>query len=77
MTVAEAEKVRVRSVWDMPDDIFIKHLLTRHADDFKSWNLEEIRHYAKGWSNPWRAYHDRLHEIAVPNQYNHDHSRRR
>lgn len=71
------ELIKVRNVKDMSDEIFIKHLLTRHSADFKNWNLDKIKHFAKGWSNPWRAFHENLHKHAVPGQYSHVHSERR
>lgn len=71
------ELVKVRNVRDMSDEIFIKHLMHRHSADFKNWNLEQIKHFSKGWSNPWRAFHDNLHKHSIPGQYDHVHSERR
>lgn len=69
--------VKVRNVRDMSDEVFIKHLRLRHKNDFGKWGLDKIRHFSKGWSDPWRSFHDNLHKISVPGQYDHVHTERR
>lgn len=56
----------------MSDEIFIKHLAKRHAKDVDP-GLVDAHHIMEAWVNPYRAYHDKLHELATPGKYNHEH----
>jgi len=55
---------------DMTDDQFLQHMDKRHArEGFR----HRTKHITPEQVELWRKYHDRLHEIAVPNQYDHEH----
>lgn len=62
--------VEVPQVWDMTDEIFLKHLEARHSDEV---HLPGTLNAAEAWVNTYRTFHDRLHQIAVPGQYDHVH----
>lgn len=63
--------VEVPDADDMDDDIFIKHLEARHASECKIETTIKIRKGA--WVSTYRAFHDRLHRLAVFGQYDHEH----
>lgn len=66
------EQVEVPLADDMDDETFLKHIEHRHADECK---VEEFlhRHAVEAWVTSYRAYHERLHKIAVPGQHDHTH----
>lgn len=73
MTLQMSSPVRLIKVPhpdDMSDEQFLQHMDKRHA-------REGFRHYTKHITPDqielWRKYHDRLHQIAVPNQHDHEH----
>lgn len=57
---------------DMDDETFIKHIEARHAAECKVEGYI-AREAVPAWINTYRAFHERLHSIAVPGQYNHIH----
>lgn len=65
--------VRVPLAEDMEDEHFIRHIEKRHAAECKVENGEIARQAIDAWIGSYRAYHERLHKIAVPGQYNHVH----
>lgn len=56
---------------DMDDETFMLHLEKRHAADTKVERLN--RHAVPQWIGAYRAFHNRLHAIGLPGQYEHDH----
>ena len=56
----------------MTDEVFIKHMALRHADDVDS-GLAKHPHIVEAWVTPYRAFHDKLHELATPGKYEHEH----
>ena len=64
--------VEVPNAWDMDDETFIKHLELRHADECR---IERVvaRHNTHVWLPMYRKFHDKLHELATPDQYDHEH----
>lgn len=58
---------------DMSDEIFLKHLEHRHAKEVKFEKTPVARHAVKIWLPAYRAFHDRLHDLEVPGQYDHEH----
>jgi hypothetical protein len=69
----DLEQVEVPSAWGMDDETFIKHLELRHRDDCKI-ETYMTRHNIDVWVNMYRIFHDRLHKLAVPGQYDHYHN---
>lgn len=67
------DPVQVPPSSDMDDETFLKHLEYRHADQCKFETSEVARRAVEQWIGAYRAYHDRLHKIAVPGQYDHYH----
>lgn len=70
------EIVRVPAAEDMDDETFLKHLELRHKQDTKVEGYLH-RHQVPEWIGLYRAFHNRVHEIAVPGQHDHKHSRSR
>jgi hypothetical protein len=66
------EVVEVPDAEDMDDETFIKHIEHRHAEECKVEGFI-ARHAIDAWIGPYRAFHDRLHSIAVPGQHDHEH----
>lgn len=64
--------IKIPDIEVMDDETFIKHLGLRHADDVDG-GLTQHPHIVEAWVNPYRAYHDKLHELATPGKYNHEH----
>lgn len=58
---------------DMDDEIFLKHLDKRHPEITHGRMLHVQPNKAKGWINPYRAYHKRMHESPEPADYDHKH----
>lgn len=81
------ERVRVPSVSDMDDPLFIKHMEHRHGEDLKVKNLghepqrdeKGLAPTLRGNGKVWRTFHDKMHELydgrLINGQdfYNHDH----
>jgi hypothetical protein len=69
----DRDMVEVPAAEDMDDETFIKHLEKRHADEC---HIEApIKHRnGAGWIGVYRAFHDRLHQIATPGQHDHEHA---
>lgn len=63
--------VEVVDADEMDDTTFIKHMEKRHQGDtgIESHHL----HAMDAWVPAYRAFHDRLHRIAMPGQYDHTH----
>jgi hypothetical protein len=57
---------------DMPDEDFIKHIEHRHASECKVEGYI-ARQAVDAWIGTYRAFHERLHKLAVPGQYDHTH----
>lgn len=57
---------------DMDDDTMIKHLEHRHAKECKIEGYV-ARHNVDVWIDMYRVFHDRLHRLAAPGQYDHVH----
>lgn len=66
------EIVEVPAADEMDDETFIKHLEHRHSDECK---IERVvaRHNTHVWLPMYRKFHDRLHSLATPGQYDHVH----
>lgn len=61
---------------DMSVRNFYKHMGARHPMkemDFTEWS-DHHKHRDNGAYQATLRYHDRLHEIAVPGQYDHHHA---
>jgi hypothetical protein len=67
------ETVEVPNQDEMDDDTFISHLELRHAAECKFENKKVRRMAVSAWIGPYRAFHDRLHRLATPGQYDHTH----
>lgn len=68
----QEELVEVPDADDMDDETFLKHLETRHATECRIEGYIS-RHSVESWIDTYRAFHDRLHKIATPDQYLHIH----
>lgn len=66
------EVVEVPHADDMDDDTFLKHLEHRHASECKIEGFI-ARNAVSAWIGSYRAFHDRLHDLAAPGQYDHIH----
>lgn len=64
--------VEVPDIDWMEDEDFIKHLEKRHAAECKIEGYLS-RHSIPTWLPLYRAFHERLHTIAVPGQHDHEH----
>lgn len=64
--------VRVPDADDMEDENFIRHLEKRHAAECKIEGYV-ARHNVDVWVGMYRSFHDRLHRLAIPGQYDHEH----
>lgn len=70
----ECRVVQVPEASDMDDMTFLKHLDARHSHEVKTEKkLAKFPHIVEAWVGPYRAFHQRLHEIAAPGQYDHTH----
>lgn len=67
------EQIEVPIVQQMDDETFIKHLEKRHADECKFEDTPIARQAVDAWLGSYEAFHDRLHQIAAPGQYDHVH----
>jgi hypothetical protein len=71
MTSSE-EPVEVPLADEMDDDVFLKHIEHRHAEECKVEGFIS-RHGVSSWIKTYRVFHQRLHDIATPDQYDHVH----
>lgn len=69
----ESKTVIVPDAIEMDDETFLKHIELRHAEECKIENGKVARRAVTAWIEPWRRYHERLHAIAAPRQYDHEH----
>lgn len=67
--------VQVPHIHNMDDDTFLKHLEKRHAGDTDVEEFVRVN-IVSAWVKNYRAFHDRLHELATPEQYDHEHDKR-
>lgn len=67
------EVVEVPNQDDMSDEIFLKHLEHRHAKECQMHDGKIGRQAMEAWIGSYRAFHERLHLIATPGQYDHEH----
>lgn len=66
------EVVLVTASKDIPDKNMVKHINGRHAPDY----LVVVAYMPlanPSYMGSVRAYHDRLHALATPGQYDHEH----
>jgi hypothetical protein len=66
------EVVSVPLADQMDDDTLLNHIEARHAAECKVETFIS-RHNVSAWISTYRVFHDRLHKIAVPGQYDHVH----
>lgn len=66
------DQVEVPLAEDMDDETFIKHIENRHAEDCKVETFIS-RNAVQAWIGSYRAFHERLHMIEHPGQYDHFH----
>lgn len=57
---------------EMDDETLLNHLELRHADECKIESFIK-REAVSSWIRTYRVYHDRLHQVAVPGQHDHEH----
>jgi hypothetical protein len=68
------EFVTVPEASDMDDETFLKHLDARHSSEVKQEKaLAKSPHIMEAWVKNYRAFHQRLHDIAAPGQHDHEH----
>jgi len=72
MAKGRNKPVQVPDPDDMPDEHFIRHLEKRHAAECKIEGYI-ARNNVDTWIGMYRTFHDRLHRLAVPGQYDHTH----
>lgn len=65
--------VEVPAAEDMEDETFIRHIEARHSHEVKMEGGTMSRHAITAWIGSYRAFHGRLHKIAAPGQYDHEH----
>jgi hypothetical protein len=68
--------VEVPHAEDMSDKTFCQHMNLRHASDMGGASLElhgSMRRGTNATLNAYRKFHERLHELSVPGQYDHYH----
>jgi hypothetical protein len=59
---------------DMDDETFLKHMDKRHRQDTKvDGELVLFPNRVTSWVKLYRTYHERLHQISIPGQYDHEH----
>lgn len=60
---------------DMDDETFIKHIDKRHRQDtaHDGENILFPKSTWAAWVPLYRSWHERLHEISIPGQYDHEH----
>lgn len=65
--------VIVPNIDTMDNETFLKHMDKRHADQILNGPLSDSPYIVDGWVGPYRAFHENLHNIAHPGQYDHEH----
>lgn len=62
---------------DMDDETFLKHIDKRHRQDTKhdGQNVLFPKSTWHAWVPLYRSWHERLHAISIPGQYDHEHLR--
>ena len=62
---------------DMDDETFLKHMDKRHRWDTKVDGESVLfpKSTWTAWCPAYRSFHERLHAIAIPGQYDHEHLR--
>lgn len=63
--------VEVPAEYDMEDETFIKHMELRHSQD--TGVETHSRHAMEAWVGNYRTFHQRLHKLQTPGQYDHEH----
>lgn len=58
---------------EMDNETFLKHMDARHADEVKCHPLSNHPDRHDNWVGPYRAFHERLHDLALPGRYDHEH----
>ena len=71
------ELVTVPHPEDMDDETFLKHIDKRHRQDTKhdGQNVLFPQSTWTAWVPLYRTWHERLHAISIPGQYDHEHLR--
>lgn len=67
------DPVIVPAEHDMDDETFLLHLEKRHAEECRFESTPVHRHAVEAWLPVFRAFHARLHNLATPGQYDHEH----
>lgn len=67
------DPILVPAAEEMDDETFLLHLEKRHARDCQFENNPVSRRAKEAWLPVYRAFHERLHRIAFPGQYDHEH----
>ena len=71
------ERVIVPHQDDMDDATFLKHMALRHDSELNVQFEESETDAHPLWVSQWigsvRAFHKRLHQLEVANQYDHEH----
>lgn len=68
--------VEVPDADDMDDETFLLHLEKRHGTEVHLPVPAESamkNRAVEAWIGSYRSFHDRLHSLAVPGQYDHEH----
>jgi hypothetical protein len=67
--------VTVPNPEDMDDETFLKHIDKRHRQDTKhnGDNVLFPKSTWTAWVPLYRSWHERLHAISLPGQYDHEH----
>ncbi len=71
-----ADIIEVVSADEMDNETLCRHLEARHAEAIdieKNGSLLRHPDKADAWVLPYRAFHDRLHDIALPGALDHEH----
>lgn len=72
--VEPEDVVAVPEAIEMDDETFLKHLDARHRHEVQQEkSLAKSPHIMTAWVSAYRAFHQRLHEIATPGQHDHEH----
>lgn len=58
---------------EMDDETFCKHMNYRHLQDLGLNRIEHHERTLPGYYATLRAYHERLHALALRGTYNHEH----
>lgn len=58
---------------EMDNDTFLRHMDKRHSHEVLDGPLHPHPQHDDVWVGPYRANHDRLHDLASPGEYDHEH----